>query len=430
MRTAWPFAPQFFEMNRQRLTNLMEPDTMAIIFSNDQMPRNGDQYFPYRQSSDLFHQTGIEQEKSILLLYPNCPVEKYREVLFIMRHDEHLERWEGVKLNADRARGISGVRTIMYIDEFESVLRETMYYAEQVYLDNTEYARFNPDVSSRSFRFGNKIHHEYPFHQYRRLGPLLVRVRSEKCDAEIAVIREACTITSGAFRRAVSMLKPGVKEYEIQAEIEHEFRIRQASGHAFHPIIASGINATYLHYNQNQDTCEEGDLLLLDFGCEYFGYASDLSRTVPVNGVFSSRQKELYNAVLRVFKQVKPLFTAGQTIEGIQGEVNGLMQETMIRLGLFTHEDVKNQNPSSPLFMQYFPHGVSHHVGLDVHDPGRKQDPLRPGMVVTLEPGIYIPAEQTGIRIETDLLITRGAPVDLFEELETETEEIESLFRK
>ena len=430
MRTAWPFAPQFFEMNRQRLTNLMEPDTMAIIFSNDQMPRNGDQYFPYRQSSDLFHQTGIEQEKSILLLYPNCPVEKFREVLFIMRPDEHLERWEGVKLNADRARGISGVRTIMYIDEFDAVLRETMYYAEQVYLDNTEYARFNPDVSSRSLRFGIRIHHEYPFHQYRRLGPLLTRVRSEKCDAEIAVIREACTITSGAFRRAASILKPGVKEYEIQAEIEHEFRIRQASGHAFHPIIASGINATYLHYNQNQDTCEEGDLLLLDFGCEYFGYASDLSRTLPVNGVFSPRQKELYNAVLRVFKQVKPSFTAGQTIEGIQAEVNGLMQEAMIRLGLFTHEDVKNQNPSAPLFMKYFPHGVSHHVGLDVHDPGRKQDPLRPGMVVTLEPGIYIPAEQTGIRIETDLLITRGAPVDLFEELETETEEIESLFRK
>ncbi|HRZ42762.1 MAG TPA: aminopeptidase P N-terminal domain-containing protein [Bacteroidales bacterium] len=430
MRTAWPFAPQFFEMNRQRLTNLMEPDTMAIIFSNDQMPRNGDQYFPYRQSSDLFHQTGIEQEKSILLLYPNCPVEKYREVLFIMRPDENLERWEGVKLNADRARGISGVRTIMYTDEFDTVLRETMFHAEQVYLDNTEYARFNPDVSSRSLRFGIRIHHEYPFHQYRRLGPLLARVRSEKCDAEIAVIREACTITAGAFRRAVSILRPGVKEYEIQAEIEHEFRIRQASGHAFHPIIASGINATYLHYNQNQDICEEGDLLLLDFGCEYFGYASDLSRTVPVNGIFNPRQKELYNAVLGVYKQVKPLFTVGQTIEGIQTEVNGLLQEAMIRLRLFTHDEVKNQNPASPLFMKYFPHGVSHHVGLDVHDPGKKQDPLRPGMVVSLEPGIYIPAEQTGIRIETDLLITRATPVDLFDGLETETEEIESLFRK
>jgi Xaa-Pro aminopeptidase len=430
MRKAWPFAPQFFEENRQRLTNLMEPDTMAVIFSNDQMPRNGDQYFPYRQSSDLFHQTGIEQEKSILLLYPNCPVERYREVLFIMRSNKTLERWEGVKLNPERARGISGVKTILYIDEFEAVLRETMYYAEQVYLDNSEYVKFNPDVSSRAFRFGNKIHIEYPFHQYRRLGPLLARVRSEKCDAEIAVIREACNITSDAFRRAARMLKPGIKEFEIQAEIEHEFRIRQASGHAFPPIIASGINATYLHYNLNQDTCEEGDLLLMDFGCEYFGYASDLSRTLPVNGSFSSRQKDLYNAVLNVFKQAKPLFTAGQSIEGIQKEVNGMMQDAMIRVGLFSSDEVKRQNPADPLFIKYLPHGISHHVGLDVHDPGRKQDPLKAGMVVTLEPGIYIPEEQTGIRIETDLLITRGVPVDLFESLELETEEIESLFRK
>lgn len=430
LRNSWPFSPQFFEGNRQRLTNLMEPDTMAIIFSNDQMPRNGDQYFPFRQSSDLFHQTGIEQEKTMLLLFPNCPVDRYREVLFIMRTSEVLERWEGMKLTPEMATGISGVKTVLFVDEFDAVLRETMYYADQVYLDNSEYVKFNPDVSSRALRYGIRIHHEYPFHQYRRLGPLLARVRNIKCKAEIEVIRQSCRITADAFRRAARKVAPGVQEYEIQAEIEHEFRIREAFGHAFHPIIASGINATYLHYNHNHDTCHDGDLLLMDFGCEYFGYASDLSRTVPVNGQYSPRQKALYNAVLKVFKSARPLFTSGQTIGGIQKEVNGMMQDAMLGLGLFTKEEVKNQNPSNPLFMQYFPHGVSHHVGLDVHDPGKKQDPLREGMVLTLEPGIYIPEERTGIRIETDLVITRGEPVDLFGDLEIEVADIESLLKK
>ncbi len=427
MHREWPFNALFFEENRQRLTNLMEPDTMAILFSNDQMPRNGDQYFPFRQNSDLFHQTGIDQEKTVLMLFPNCPAERYREALFILRPGELTERWEGKKLTIEDAKTISGVRNVYYLDDFDAALREAMYYTEQVYLDTHIYGKFNPDVSSRSLRYGLMIHDQYPFHQYRRLGPLLARVRGVKNDLEIGVMREASQITADAFRRVARRVKPGVAEYELQAEIEHEFRIRKATGHAFHPIIATGNNATYLHYNHNRDVCKDGDLLLMDFGCELYGYASDLSRTIPVNGKFSERQKAIYLEVLSVLQYAKPLFTSGNTISGIQKEVNGLMEDAMIRLGLFTEQDVKEQDPSSPLFTRYFPHGLSHHVGLDVHDPGKRQSPLSEGMVVTLEPGIYIPEEQVGVRIETLLVISRPGPIDLFEDLEITPEEIELL---
>jgi Xaa-Pro aminopeptidase len=430
MTSHWPYASSFFERNRNGLTNLMEPDTMAVLFSNDQMPRNGDQYFPFRQSSDFFHQTGITQEKSMLILFPNCPVERFREVLFIMRPNEHLERWEGRKLSSEQATAISGIKTVLFADDFEGVLHEMMFYAEQVYLDNNESVKFNPDVPSRALRCGLKIHHDYPFHQYRRLAPILSKVRAVKCETEIAMIREACKITGDAFRRAAHTVKPGVGEYEIQAEIEHEFRIRRASGHAFPPIIATGLNGTYLHYNHNNAICRDGELLLMDFGCEYFGYASDLSRTIPVNGLFTPRQKTLYQAVLSVYKKAMPLFRKGQTILSIQNEVNLMMQDAMLSLGLITSEEIKKQDPLKPALTRYFPHGVSHHVGLDVHDPGRKQDPLAEGMVLTLEPGLYIPEEATGIRIETDLLITQGKPLDLFGDLEVEVEEIEELLRK
>ncbi len=430
MHTPWPYTPSFFKGNRQRLTDLMEPHAMAVIFSNDQMPKSGDQYFPFRQNSDLFHQTGIRQEKTILFLFPNCPVERLREVLFIIQPVEKLELWEGKKLTREQAEEISGVKHVAYLEDFVTVLQEAMYYAKQVYLDSTENIKFRPDVVSRSRRLGMQIQADYPFHPYRRLGPLLTRVRSVKGETEIAVIKEACRITAGAFRRAARMVSPGINEYEVQAEIEHEFMINRASGHAFHPIIASGINATHLHYNQNQSICKDGDLLLMDFGCEYAGYASDLSRTIPVNGVFTDRQRSIYSAVLSVFKKAKTLFTAGQTIETIQKDVNAMMEEAMIGLGLFTVNDIKRQDPASILFMKYFPHGISHHVGLDVHDPGSKQEPLVEGMVITLEPGIYIPEEKTGIRIETDLLITQGLPVELFDNLETEPEEIEILLRK
>ncbi len=430
MHSEWPFSPEFFEENRQKLKNLMEPDAMAVLFSNDQMPRNGDQYFPFRQNSDIFHQTGIRQEKTILLLYPTCPAERLREALFILRPNEILERWEGKKLTMEEARNISGIENVFYVDDFEAALREAMYYTEQVYLDTHIYGRFNPDIVTRALRYGLQIHDQYPFHQYRRLGPLLERVRGVKNDTEIAVINRACRITADAFRRAAGKVRPGVMEYEIQAEIEHEFRAKGASGHAFHPIIASGINATYLHYNGNHDICRDGDMLLIDMGCEYFGYASDLTRTVPVNGRFTSRQKEVYNEVLGVMKMAKPLFTNGKNLESIQKEVNPAMEEAMIRLGLFTSQQVKDQDPACPMYRNYFPHGLSHHVGLDVHDRGKKQDPLSAGMVLTLEPGIYIPEERLGIRLETDLLITRREPVDLFENLEIEPEEIEALMNK
>lgn len=427
MGTGTIFTSAFFKNNRGKLANLLEPDALALLFSNDQMPRNGDQYFPYRQNSDLFYQTGIKQEKTIFMLYPNCPVDRLREVLFIMRPNSALERWEGKKLTKEEASKISGIKTVLYLEDFDAVLREAMYYSEQVYLDTNVFVKFNPDVISRGLRFGKQINKGYPFHRYRRLGILLSQIRSKKQDIEISLIREACNITADAFRKAARVIRPGVKEYEIRAELDHEFIRRGTNGHAFQPIIAAGENATFIHYNSNNSTCKDGDLLLMDFGCEYNYYTSDLTRTVPVNGKYTARQRDVYNSVLKVFNNTKPLFTKGNTIVAIEKEVRCMLEEEMIKLGLFTFEDVKSQNPLNPLVSEYFPHGISHPIGLDVHDPGRKHDPLAKGMVVTLEPGIYIAKEKLGVRIETDLLITDKEPVDLFHDLEIEIKEIEQL---
>jgi Xaa-Pro aminopeptidase len=423
------FNSEFFKGNRHKTGNLLKANALAVLFSNDQMPRNGDQFYPYRQDSDFYYLTGIEQEKSILILYPNCPVEKYREVLFLIRPDENLERWEGKKLRKDEATAISDIKTIVWLDEFESVLRECIHYSETVYLNTNEQLKFNPDVSSRSHRLGKQILDQYPLFSIKRLAPLLSNVRQLKTPEEHVMIKNACSITSSAFNRIAKFIRADVNEREVQAEMEHEFTIRGAKGHAFHPIVASGKNATFLHYNYNRDVCKDGDLLLIDFGCELNNYASDLSRTIPVNGKFTERQKEVYSSVLKVYKEIIPLFTAGNSISSIHHKTCSLIEHELVELGLVKKIGQTETN-GEPSWFKYFPHGISHHIGLDVHDPGHKQDPLRENMVVSCEPGIYIPEENIGIRIETDLLITKDHPIDFFENLALEIDEIETLMKK
>ncbi len=418
---------QFFRDNRKNFMKQMQKGAFAVFYSNDQCPRNGDQYHPFRQNSDFFYLTGIEQEKSILILSPDCPNEKLREALFLLKTNETLEIWEGHKYTEKEARETSGISNIYWLDDFEAALKEVMSYFDHVYLNSNEYIKFFPDVETRETRLGKTLQAQYPLHTYHRSAPLLTRQRLIKSPQEIDLIKKACEITNKAFRRVLQFTRPGVWEFEVEAEISHEFTGNRAGGHGYAPIIASGKSACVLHYTENDKACQEGDLLLMDFGAEYANYTADLSRTIPVSGKFTRRQKELYNTVLRVQKEIKKLYVPGNTINDLNNKTNELMEREMVRLGLLKEEDVKKQDKDNPLFKKYYMHGVSHFMGLDVHDVGAKHEPFKPGMVLTCEPGIYIPEEKTGIRIENDLLITDGEPVDLMADFPVEAEEIEKL---
>ncbi|UBM63309.1 aminopeptidase P N-terminal domain-containing protein [Candidatus Sulfidibacterium hydrothermale] len=425
-----PIHNKFFTNNRKKFASQLPNDAFAVFFSNDQCPRNGDQFHPFRQNSDFFYLTGIEQEKSILLIAPNCPNPSLQEVLFVLKSSKTLEIWEGHKYTKEEAKETSGIGSIYWLEDFDAILKEVMSYHDHVYLNQNEYIKFFPDVETREIRLGNEIQKQFPLHQYHRAAPLLTRQRLIKSKEEIELIQKACEITNKAFRRILQFTKPGVYEYEVEAEITHEFIRNGATGHGYAPIVASGKSACVLHYTENDKTCHDGDLLLMDFGAEYANYTADLSRTIPVNGKFTPRQKELYNAVLRVMKEVKKLYVPGNTINTINEKTNQLMEKEMIRLGLFTEEEVKNQDDNNPLFKKYFMHGTSHFMGLDVHDVGAKHEPLQPGMVLTCEPGIYIPEEKTGIRIENDILVTEKEPVDLMADFPIEPEEIEKLMQQ
>ncbi len=423
----FPIPNTLFRQNRNAFSKQMKKGSLAIFYSNDQCPRNGDQYHPFRQSSDFFYLTGIEQEKSILLLAPGCPNKAFREALFLLKSNETLEIWEGHKYTKEEATATSGIKNVYWLEDFEAALKEVMSYFDRVYLNNNEYIKFFPDVESRETRLGKALREQYPLHKYHRAAPLLTRQRLVKSEQEIDLIKKACHITNQAFRRVLKFTRPGVWEFEVEAEISHTFTINRAGGHGYAPIVASGKSACVLHYTENDKICGDGDLLLMDFGAEYANYTADLSRTIPVNGKFTERQKALYNAVLRTMKAVKKLYVPGNTINDINNKTNELMEKEMIQLGLFTEEEVKNQDPKNPLFKKYFMHGTSHFMGLDVHDVGAKHEPFKPGMVLTCEPGIYIPEEKTGIRIENDILITEKEPVDLMADFPIEAEEIEAL---
>lgn len=415
----------FHIANRKNLVSRLPSGSTAVINANDQMPRNGDQYYPYRQNSDFFYLTGITQEKSILSINPGHPDKALREILFILKANPSLEKWEGHKLSPEEAEEISGIRNIRWLDDFELVFRDQLLQSERLFLNSNEYPKFKPDVPSRDHRFAKWIEEHYPSFPLERLAPLITMMRMVKSKEEIEMIRKAAAITGKAFAGVMTSLKPGMWEYEVEAEITYQFIRSGASGHAYMPIIAAGANACALHYVTNHSECKSGDLLLLDFGAEYGNYAADCSRTIPVDGHFSNRQKDLYKAVYSVFTVARDLLKPGITIKSFNDEVNKMWQEEHLRLGLYSKKDLKNQEPREPLRAKYYPHGTAHFIGLDVHDVGFKHTELAPGMVLTCEPGIYIDSEGIGIRLENDILITADGNEDLMKTIPMDIEEIE-----
>jgi Xaa-Pro aminopeptidase len=418
--------------NRAHLAAQLPPKSVAVFTANELMPRNGDEFFPFRQQSDFYYLTGIDAENSYLFIAPDYPDESMREVLFIEPYDEVKVTWQGEMLDAQQATAISGINTVKDSDAFWMTLNDIAYsgYGDVIFLNSYEYPKYECAVETIQQRFNKQVKERYPMHQYGRTAPILNALRMVKSEDEIAITQHACDITAKAFRRCLETVKPGMYEYEVQAEIEYIFKLNNATGHAYAPIIAGGKNACCLHYSKNQSLLHDGDLLLFDIGCEYQNYSSDLSRTIPINGWFTERQKQCYNAVLRVMKEITKLYRPGGCINEINETTHRLMEKEMIQLGLFTEEDVKHQNPEKPLERKYLMHGMSHHIGLDVHDSIDKFKPFAPGMILTCEPGIYIREEGIGIRIENDLLITEGEPINLFEGLPTEIEEIEAAMQR
>ena len=356
--------------------------------------------------------------------------EKYREALFLEETNEHIAVWYGKKYSKEEAIAASGIKNVYWLDTFESALKEVMALCEYVYINSNENPRYSTPVPSRDFRFNHDLTKKFPAHKYERSAPIVSRLRTIKSPIEIELIKKAVDITAKGFERLLKFVKPGVMEYEIEAEIVHEFTRNRAGGHSFYPIVASGAGACVLHYVENNKECKSGDFVLLDFGAEYANYAGDLTRTIPVNGKFGNRQKEVYNAVLRVMKAAKKLMAPGTTIDKYHAEVCKAMEKELIKLGLLTEEEVKNQNPEKPLYMKYYMHGTSHFMGLDVHDVGTKQDVWKPGMVFSCEPGIYIQEEGIGVRIENDILITKNGNIDLMEKVPVEVEDIERLMKR
>ncbi len=421
---------ELFIRNRDRMIGQLEKKSIAIIHSNDQMVRSGDQYYPYRQNSDMFYLCGIEQEMSVLLICGDQENADKRVILFIRKPDPALETWEGKKLDKETAGKISGIKTVNWLENFEAVARELILQSRSIYCNIPEQPKFKPEYPSRDERSMNLLRRDFPSHVFKRLAPLMAELRLVKEPDELELIRKAVEITGDGFEKVLGFIKPGLKEFEVEAVLSHEFIRQGCAGHAYPPIIASGENACMLHYIKNDSVCRDGDLLLMDLGAEYANYASDCSRTVPVNGRFTKRQKELYDANLRVFKGARSLMKPGTTIDKINKEVGKLWEEEHIKLGLYTSAEVRKQDKANPLYKKYYMHGTAHFMGLDVHDVGSKQEELNPGMVLTCEPGIYIPEEKTGIRLENDILITEDGYVDLMEDIPIEAEEIVELMKR
>lgn len=422
-----PINKKFFTENRRRFTSQMKPKSIAFFQSNDEMPRNGDQTFKFRQNSDIYYLSGIDQEQSILVLFPDCPLSQYKEILFLRQTNEKIAVWEGHKYTVEEAREASGIKMVLWLDEFRMIVPMLMNHAQNIYFNINENDRCAWEVPYRDLRFANEWKTKYPSHNFERSGPILAQLRAIKSAEEVKQMQTACDITEKALRRVLRFVKPGVMEYEVEAEIIHEFIRNRASDHAYYPIVASGYSACVLHYNENNKECKSGDVLLLDFGCEYGNYAADLTRSIPVNGKFTKRQRDVYTAVLRVMRAATKMLVPGNTIEKYHVEVGKIMEEELLGLGLISKEEVKKQNPDLPAYKKYFMHGTSHFLGLDVHDIGNKYEPMKAGMVFTCEPGIYIPEENLGIRIENDILITAKGQLDLMASIPVEADEIEDL---
>ncbi len=413
--------------NRENFSLNLKKNSLSIINASDEFPRSGDQAFNFKQNPDLFYLTGIDQEQTILLLFPDCPNPLYREVLFLRQTNEYIAVWEGYKYTKEEAKAISGVKTIYWIEEFWPIFSSIINYADNIYLNSNENDRYAHTVAYRDIRFIEEIKSKYPLHHYERAAPIFRKLRPIKSPTELNYIQKACDITNDAFRRVLNFVKPNVGEWEVEAEIIHEFIRQRSTGHAYSPIIASGKNACILHYNSNDQVCKNGEVILFDFGAEYANYNADMSRSIPVNGKFSKRQKDVYNAVLHVMKESVKMLVPGTIWNDYHEEVGKIMTGELINLGLLDKHDVAKQDPKMPAYKKYFMHGTSHHLGIDVHDFASRYDPFAVGNILTCEPGIYIPAEGLGIRLENNIFISESGPVDLMANIPIEAGEIEEL---
>jgi Xaa-Pro aminopeptidase len=422
-----PVNQKLFVDNRKRLAAMLKPGSIAVFNSNDIMPTNADGSMSFRQNNDLFYLSGIDQEESVLVIFPHAHDPAHREVLFLKETNDEIAIWEGAKHTRKSAYEASGIRSVFWLQNFEKVFKSLVLEAETVYLNTNEHLRAGIEVETRDARFIKWMKDHYPLHHYERVAPLMHQVRSVKSAIEIELLQNAMDITEKGFRRVLNFIKPGVWEYEIEAEFIHEFVRNRSRGFAYTPIIASGFNACVLHYIENNQQCKAGDVILMDVGAEYANYNADLTRCVPVSGKFTARQKDVYNAVLRVMKKSTNMLRPGTMLSDYHREVGKIMEGELVGLNLISKEDLKNQNPENPLYKKYFMHGTSHFLGLDVHDVGLWHKPIQPGMVFTCEPGIYIREENLGIRLENDILVTDSNPKDLMANIPIEAEEIESL---
>ena len=422
-----PAGKELYIQNRKNFSKRINSSSIAIFNSNDTSPTSADGTMPFIQQTDIFYLSGIDQEESILLIFPDAHENHNREILFIKETNEEISIWEGHKYTKDEAREISGIQSIFWVSQFDEIFNSLVFQAEFIYLNSNEHLRAKNVVETRDGRFTDWCKSNYPLYKYERSQPILHELRTIKSHLEIKQLGKAIDITESGFRRVLKFIEPGVMEYEIEAELLHEFISNRSRRFAFQPIIASGYNACVLHYIENKDQCRDGDLVLMDIGAEYGNYNADLTRCAPVNGRFSERQKSVYNAVLRVQRAAMEMLTLGNTIPEYHKEVGTIMERELVDLGLLSKTDIKNQDPMRPAYKKYFMHGTSHHLGLDVHDYGYPQMKMKAGMVFTVEPGIYIREENLGIRLENDVVITDNGIVDLMKNIPIETEEIEEI---
>jgi Xaa-Pro aminopeptidase len=425
-----PLDANIFITNRERFVKAMVPNSIAIFVSNDEWPMNGDALHKFKQNSNLFWLSGITQEDSMVVLFPDCPDPKYREVLVLVRPNELKEKWDGKRLRVNEATAISGIKTIVWLDSLDALLQTWVHLADHVYLDTNENDRKASQIRSRDYRFVDEMKERYPLHTYHRAARIMRSLRAIKTKEEVAVLQKAVDITDHTFRRLLGFIRPGVMEYEIEAEIYHDFYSQRATGPAYGSIIASGDRARILHYVSNNQECKDGEMVLMDFGAEYGGYCADLTRTVPVNGKFTRRQKTVYNACLHLHNYAKSILKPGITIVDYTEKVGEEATQQFLKIGLLKKSDVKNETPENRAYRKYLYHGISHHLGIDVHDLGTKTEPIKAGMVFTIEPGIYIEEEQMGIRIENNFWITRNGNIDLMKNIPITVEEIEALMKR
>jgi len=422
--------PQIFIQNRKRFVSKMQKNSIAIFVSNDEFPSNGDALHDFKQNTELYWLSGIEQEGSMVILFPDNPDPKFREVLVLVRPQELKEIWDGKRLRANEATTISGMKTIVWVDVLDGMLQQWVHLADAIYLDSNENDRKNTLLRTNEYRFIDEMKARYPLHNFCRAATIMKELRAVKTKEEVQVIQKAIDITEVAFRRLLQFIQPGVKEYEIEAEIYHSFLSQRATGVAYHSIIASGDNARTLHYISNNNICKDGELILMDFGAEYGGYCADLTRTVPVNGKFTKRQKQVYNACLHLHDYAKSILKPGISILHYTDKVGEEATKQFLKIGLISKSDVKNEDADNRAYRKYLYHGISHHLGLDVHDLGTKTAPITAGMVFTVEPGIYIKEEKMGVRIENNIWITKTGHQDLMKNIPIKAEEIEALMRR